>query len=274
MGKIQTGRNLPLATVIGLGLILLVVLSLFINKYVFVFLALAALLLASHEISTQWTKKKTIQISYSLIAISIIAMTILTAVNGVQGLVTAYAGALVLNIIFAYLSRKESSFFSIFGISFFTFTYLGVFGSLAMLMLRAEDGAGRVFLFIAITALSDTGGYLTGMLIGKHRIAPSISPKKSYEGLLGSLIFASVFAVFVGTYFVEITTNQAIILGISLAIFGTAGDLFESYLKRKLDIKDFSSLIPGHGGMFDRLDSLAPNALVSFVLFGLFVGFN
>ena len=274
MGKIQTGRNLPLATAIGSGLILLVVLTLFINKYVFVFLALAALLLASHEISTQWVEKKNIQISYSLVAISIIAMTILTAVNGVQGLATAYAGALVLNIIFAYLSRKESSFFSIFGISFFTFTYLGVFGSLAMLMLRTEDGAGRVFLFIAITALSDTGGYLTGMLIGKHRIAPSISPKKSYEGLLGSLIFASVFAVFVGPYFVEITTNQAIILGISLAIFGTAGDLFESYLKRKLDIKDFSSLIPGHGGMFDRLDSLAPNALVSFLLFGLFVGFN
>jgi phosphatidate cytidylyltransferase len=151
---------------------------------------------------------------------------------------------------------------------------LGIFGSLAMLILRVEDGASRVFLFIAITALSDTGGYLTGIVLGKHRLAPNISPNKSYEGLIGSIIFASLFAGIIGPRFLDITSVQGVIIGIVLAFSGTFGDLFESGIKRKLGIKDFSTLIPGHGGMFDRLDSLAPNALMSFLLFGYFLGFN
>jgi phosphatidate cytidylyltransferase len=177
-------------------------------------------------------------------------------------------------MIYSYISRNKSSFRSIFGISLFTFSYLGIFGSLAMLMLRTEDGAGRVFLFIAITALSDTGGYLTGIVIGKHRIAPNISPNKSYEGLAGSIVFAALFASLIGPRFVEIQFSEGLVIGVVLAISGTVGDLFESSIKRKLGIKDFSTLIPGHGGMFDRLDSLAPNALMSFLLFGLFLGFN
>ena len=274
MSKIQTGRNLPLATAIGLALILLVIASLFINKYAFVVLALTALLLAAREIVIEWSKTKNVSASFSLVAISILAMTMSSVFYGVTGLMISFLGSILINLIYSYISRNKSSFRSIFGISLFTFSYLGIFGSLAMLMLRTEDGAGRVFLFIAITALSDTGGYLTGIFIGKHRIAPSISPKKSYEGLAGSIVFASLFASLIGPKFVDIQFSEGLILGILLAITGTAGDLFESSIKRKLGIKDFSSLIPGHGGMFDRLDSLAPNALMSFLLFGLFLGFN
>ena len=274
MSKIQTGRNLPLATAIGLALILLVIASLFINKYAFVVLALTALLLAAREIVIEWSKTKNVSASFSLVAISILAMTMSSVFYGVTGLMISFIGSILINLIYSYISRNKSSFRSIFGISLFTFSYLGIFGSLAMLMLRTEDGAGRVFLFIAITALSDTGGYLTGIFIGKHRIAPSISPKKSYEGLAGSIVFASLFASLIGPKFVDIQFSEGLILGILLAITGTTGDLFESSIKRKLGIKDFSSLIPGHGGMFDRLDSLAPNALISFLLFGLFLGFN
>jgi phosphatidate cytidylyltransferase len=274
MSKIQTGRNLPLATAIGLALISLVIASLFINKYAFVFLALTALLLAAREIVTQWTKTKNVTASFPLVALSILAMTVSSVVYGLTGLVISLIVSTLINMLYAYFSRKQSSFRSVFGILFFAFSYLGIFGSLAMLMLRTEDGAGRVFLFIAITALSDTGGYLTGILIGKHRIAPNISPKKSYEGLAGSIIFASLFASLIGPKFVDIQFGEGLLIGVVLAISGTVGDLFESSIKRKLDIKDFSTLIPGHGGMFDRLDSLAPNALMSFLIFGLFLGFN
>ena len=274
MSKIQTGRNLPLATAIGLILISLVIASLFINKYAFVILALASLLLAAREIVTQWIKTKNVSASFTLVALSILAMTVSSVIYGVTGLILSFIGSILINLIYSYISRNKSSFRSIFGISLFTFSYLGIFGSLAMLMLRTEDGAGRVFLFIAITALSDTGGYLTGIVIGKHRIAPNISPNKSYEGLVGSIVFAALFAILIGPKFVDIQFSEGLIIGVVLAISGTVGDLFESSIKRKLGIKDFSTLIPGHGGMFDRLDSLAPNALMSFVLFGLFLGFN
>jgi len=274
MSKIQTGRNLPLATAIGLILISLVIASLFINKYAFVILALASLLLAAREIVTQWIKTKNVSASFTLVALSILAMTVSSVIYGVTGLILSFIGSILINLIYSYISRNKSSFRSIFGISLFTFSYLGIFGSLAMLMLRTEDGAGRVFLFIAITALSDTGGYLIGIVIGKHRIAPNISPNKSYEGLVGSIVFAALFAILIGPKFVDIQFSEGLIIGVVLAISGTVGDLFESSIKRKLGIKDFSTLIPGHGGMFDRLDSLAPNALMSFVLFGLFLGFN
>lgn len=274
MSKIKTGRNLPLATLIGLLLITLVVASLFIYKYVFIILALIALLLGAREFTNQWSKTKNVPISFLLVSLSIIAMTISAALSGINGLLTSYLIAILLNLFYSIFKNKKVDFSNIFWVTTFVISYLGIFGSLAMLMLRVEDGASRVFLFIAITALSDTGGYLTGIVLGKHRLAPNISPNKSYEGLIGSIIFASLFAGIIGPRFLDITSVQGVIIGIVLAFSGTLGDLFESGIKRKLGIKDFSTLIPGHGGMFDRLDSLAPNALMSFLLFGYFLGFN
>ena len=274
MSKIKTGRNLPLATLTGLFLITLVIASLFIYKYVFIILALIALLLGAREFTNQWSKTKNVPISFLLVSLSIIAMTISAALSGINGLLTSYLIAILLNLFYSIFKNKKVDFSNIFWVTTFVISYLGIFGSLAMLMLRVEDGASRVFLFIAITALSDTGGYLTGIVLGKHRLAPNISPNKSYEGLIGSIIFASLFAGIIGPRFLDITSVQGVIIGIVLAFSGTLGDLFESGIKRKLGIKDFSTLIPGHGGMFDRLDSLAPNALMSFLLFGYFLGFN
>jgi phosphatidate cytidylyltransferase len=274
VSKIKTGRNLPLATLIGLILITLVIASLFIYKYVFIILALIALLLGAREFTNQWSKTKNVPISFLLVSLSIIAMTISAALSGINGLLISYLIAILLNAFYSLFKSKKVDFSKIFWVTTFVISYLGIFGSLAMLMLRVEDGASRVFLFIAITALSDTGGYLTGIVLGKHRLAPNISPNKSYEGLIGSIIFASLFAGIIGPRFLDITSVQGVIIGIVLAFSGTLGDLFESGIKRKLGIKDFSTLIPGHGGMFDRLDSLAPNALMSFLLFGYFLGFN
>jgi phosphatidate cytidylyltransferase len=274
VSKIKTGRNLPLATLIGLLLITLVIASLFIYKYVFIILALTALLLGAREFTNQWSKTKNVPISFLLVSLSIIAMTISAAIYEINGLLISYLISILLNAFYSLFKSKKVDFSKIFWVTTFVISYLGIFGSLAMLMLRVEDGASRVFLFIAITALSDTGGYLTGIVLGKHRLAPNISPNKSYEGLIGSIIFASLFAGIIGPEFLDITSVQGVIIGIVLAFSGTLGDLFESGIKRKLGIKDFSTLIPGHGGMFDRLDSLAPNALMSFLLFGYFLGFN
>lgn len=274
MSKIQTGRNLPVATLVGLLLISLVIASLYINKYAFIAVALSALLLAAWEISAQWAKLRNIKVSFFLIALSITLMAFAAVIYGIQGLIIAYILSILLNVIFAFVTRNKSSFKKIILISIFIVSYLGLFGSLSMLMLKTETGASRVFLFIAITALSDTGGYFTGILFGKHKIASSISPNKSYEGLIGSIVFAGIFSALVAPALLNLSITQSIVLGITLAVSGTIGDLFESRVKRKIGIKDFSTIIPGHGGMVDRLDSLAPNAFMSSILFGLFLGFH
>jgi phosphatidate cytidylyltransferase len=269
--KIQTGRNLPKATAVGLLLIGLVIGTLFLFKYSFVILALVALLLANFEIIKQFNLKLKIDISNILVSLFVVIIVLISLIYGFTFFLLTYLFIVFLITLLSIFSKnRKNYFFSTLSI----FTYIGVFGSFAMLMLRPEDGPQRVFVFIAITALSDTGGYLAGIIFGRHKIVPSISPKKSYEGLLGSILLSVLFSIFIARKFLEINMIQAVILGLVLAVIGTCGDLFESIVKRKLGIKDFSTLLPGHGGIADRLDSLAFNAFASFGLFALFLGVN
>lgn len=270
MAKVKTGRNLPNAIIVGLILIGLVVLTLFINKYIFTFLALAAVLLAGYEVTDQLNKVKKLTLS-SFLNLVLISIFIIFSVLFEE---IGFTYALILGIIFVLIySYSQKIFKRTFIFSISTVLYLGIFGGLAMLMLNQPDGAERVFIFIALTALSDTGGYFSGILFGRHKLAPKISPKKSYEGLFGSILLSVLASIFVTPIFLDLNLTEAIILGLVLPITGTAGDLFESYVKRNLKIKDFSSFLPGHGGMADRIDSLAFNSLFSYLLFGIFLGF-
>ncbi|MBU6279922.1 MAG: phosphatidate cytidylyltransferase, partial [Actinomycetales bacterium] len=107
---------------------------------------------------------------------------------------------------------------------------------------------------------------------GKHPIAPKVSPKKSWEGLAGSLVLQALVGALAFTYLLDAPWWQGVIAGIVLTITATAGDFAESAMKRDLGVKDMGSFLPGHGGMMDRLDSLIPNAFASWALFLLFLG--
>ncbi len=273
MKKIQTGRNLPVAILLTIFLISLVIFCLYVAEFLFPYLVITALLMAAYELNSQWRKAGLDIVPFSLTAISLITLLFTSVYFGLNGLLLSYLVIFIITTIFSLKYLQTNKFKPVFLISIFVVSYLGILGSSAMLMLESTDGASRVFVFIAATALSDTGGYLTGILFGKHFIAPNISPKKSYEGLVGSIVFAGIFGYFAMPLFLDLGPIQGVIIAILLAIVGTMGDLFESGLKRKIGIKDFSSLIPGHGGMFDRLDSLAPNALISYIAFGITLGF-
>ncbi|MFM1825937.1 MAG: hypothetical protein RLZZ37_572 [Actinomycetota bacterium] len=270
MEKIKTGRNLPNAILVGLVLIGLVAITLFINKYAFTFLALAAVLLAGYEVTTQLNKAKKLDLSIFINLVLISIFILFSVFFELSGLTYAFILSIIIILIYSYSQEK---FRQTFLFSITTVLYLGVFGALVMLMLNKPDGAERIFIFIALTAVSDTGGYFTGILFGKHKLAPKISPKKSYEGLLGSVLLSVVISILVTPLFLDLNITESIILGLALSLTGTAGDLFESFVKRNLNIKDFSSILPGHGGMADRIDSLAFNSLFSFLLFGIFLGF-
>jgi phosphatidate cytidylyltransferase len=116
---------------------------------------------------------------------------------------------------------------------------------------------------------SDIGGYAAGVLFGKHPMVPAISPKKSWEGFTGSLIFGTAASVLAVTFLLDKPPWVGIPLGIMLVTTGTLGDLIESQVKRDLGIKDMGTLLPGHGGLMDRIDSVLPSAVATWVVLTL-----
>ncbi len=116
---------------------------------------------------------------------------------------------------------------------------------------------------------SDIGGYIAGVLFGKHTMAPAISPKKSWEGLAGSLLFGVTASVLAVMFLLDKPWWAGLALGVMLVITGTLGDLVESQFKRDLGIKDMSNLLPGHGGMMDRIDAMLPSAVATWIVLTL-----
>ncbi len=146
--------------------------------------------------------------------------------------------------------------------------YVPLLGSFAALILAGENGPVRIVTFLLIVIMGDTGGYVAGVLFGRHPMAPKISPKKTWEGLVGSVLFGTVAGVLMTVYALGQPFWVGIVLGVCLVAIGTCGDLIESLIKRDLGIKDMSSFLPGHGGVMDRLDSLliaAPGGLADHV---------
>jgi phosphatidate cytidylyltransferase len=141
----------------------------------------------------------------------------------------------------------------------------------AALLAQGPDGPRRVLVFIFTVVCSDVGGYAAGVLLGKHPMAPSVSPKKSWEGFGGSLTACALAgAVFFGTL-LHASPLLGVVYGLAVVASATLGDLGESMVKRDIGIKDMSELLPGHGGLMDRLDSLLPTAPVAWLLLSAFV---
>jgi phosphatidate cytidylyltransferase len=144
--------------------------------------------------------------------------------------------------------------------------YVPMLGSFAPLMLAEDEGAARLVTFMLVVTMSDTGGLIGGVLFGKHPMAPKISPKKSWEGFAGSMVFGIAAAVLMMVLVLKVPFWVGIIIGVCLVTVGTCGDLIESMIKRDIGIKDMSSFLPGHGGVMDRLDSLLVAAPVAWLI--------
>jgi phosphatidate cytidylyltransferase len=137
--------------------------------------------------------------------------------------------------------------------------YIGWLGSYIALLRVQEQGLYWTMLVIGAAALADTGGYLFGSLFGKHRIAPSISPKKSWEGYIGGIFFGALTtwltAAILHHFIPQILPVHGLIIGAVISVLVPFGDLAESMMKRQFQIKDSSHILPGHGGILDRIDS-------------------
>jgi phosphatidate cytidylyltransferase len=149
--------------------------------------------------------------------------------------------------------------------------YVPLLAGFAVLMLRPDDGATRIAAFIVTVVCSDVGGYVAGVLFGRHPMSATISPKKSWEGLGGSVLACMIAGVLMVGLALDGSWWQGVLFGAAIAVTATLGDLGESIVKRDLGIKDMGRLLPGHGGLMDRMDSLLPSAAVAYLLLTLFV---
>jgi len=139
----------------------------------------------------------------------------------------------------------------------------------AILLCIPDDGKMRVLVTLACVVLSDTGGYATGVFLGKHPMAPSVSPKKSWEGFAGSVFWTALGGALLLYFVFHVPWWHGAILGAAVSVAAVLGDLAESLIKRDLGIKDMSNLLPGHGGLMDRLDSVVFAAPTAFALLTL-----
>jgi phosphatidate cytidylyltransferase len=153
--------------------------------------------------------------------------------------------------------------------SVFVLTYVPFLVCFAALMTAEDKGPRLITAFIATVVASDTGGYVAGVLFGKHPMAPSISPKKSWEGFGGSALFCAVAGALFFWLLLDSHWYYGLLFGLAVVASATLGDLGESMIKRDIGIKDMGNLLPGHGGLMDRLDSILPTAPVAWLLFAL-----
>ncbi len=272
----RAGRNLPAAIALGVGLGAYVVLSLLFFKPAFVLLMAVALVLASVELHQALSKRGMHSAIVPIVAggAAISIGSYLAGVDKVFSTTSVLLAALALTVLPALIWRMPKGpdgFVSDVAASLLIIGYVPMLGSFAALMLAEDNGGARLVTFLLVVTMSDTGGYVGGVLFGKHPMAPRISPKKSWEGFVGSVVFAVGFGVLMAVFGLHVPFWIGIIIGVSLVVVGTCGDLIESLIKRDLGIKDMSSFLPGHGGVMDRLDSLLVAAPVAWLIMYLLV---
>lgn len=162
---------------------------------------------------------------------------------------------------------KKKALWGILGIAYIAIPC----GALAWLREIQDSGLYIIMWIIATVWASDIGAYITGKIIGGPKLAPKISPGKTWSGAIGGLIFGTVASVYLTYNFVGFSITRSVLLGIFLVISAQLGDLFESWVKRKFGVKDSGSLIPGHGGLLDRLDSLLFAATAAAIYLSFFI---
>lgn len=264
--EIKTGRNLPLATLVGLVLFGLVLLSTFVANWLFLPLLTLFIMLAVVELVDVFNGK-----SQSVSKPALLGLTpVLFAAayfGGVSELLAGYAFGIMVLIVVSLRAGIEN-FISRISHSLLILTYLPFMAAFVLIMLNEAEGALRVLAFILLTVASDTGAYFAGILFGKRPMAPKISPAKTWEGFAGGMLLQLIMGALVFHYFFDASIWLGLLAGFAMTFTAVIGDLFESAIKRDAGIKDMSGVLPGHGGVLDRLDSLIPNALIAWALFG------
>ena len=254
----RAGRKLFPSIAVSLSLVALVWFALAYRREIFAVVVAVAVLLGIREIVRAFNASG-IYIPYAGLIIAALALSYATWNGGVEGLAVATAIAIPVLLI-QLLTRGPEGFVASATATTFSLLYLPFLGGFLILLGRTSTGLERVMTFVVLVGCNDTFGYIVGVLIGKHALVPKISPKKSWEGLIGSLVFTTAGGILSFIYILEMQWWIGAVVGLMIVFTATCGDLIESAMKRDLALKDMGSLLPGHGGMLDRLDSVLISA--------------
>ncbi|MHA3022591.1 phosphatidate cytidylyltransferase [Mycobacterium sp. BMJ-28] len=268
----RAGRNLPAAIAVGAVLGALAIGTLLFAPIWWLPLLAVAIAIATHEVIRRLREQ-----GYALPTLALLiggqAMIWLTWPFGVAGLLGGYGATIVVCMVWRLvgqgLNRQPVNYLRDIAATVLLATWVPMFAAFTALLIFADHGGVRVFTVIVTVVFADIGGYVAGVLFGKHLLAPAISPKKSWEGLGGSLLFGITAAVLSVTFLMDKPAWVGVPLGVLLVVTGVLGDLVESQVKRDLGIKDMGTLLPGHGGIMDRIDAMLPSAVVGWIVLTL-----
>jgi phosphatidate cytidylyltransferase len=260
----RAGRNLPAAITSGVVLVVAIVLSLVFWKPAFIIIVCAAVVVAVWEMH-QGLHHRGIDIPEEPLMVGGVVMVVVAYLFGAPALVTATAVTALVTMLWL-LHRGVEGYVENATASVFTLVYLPFLASFVALILSEDEGVKGVITFVAVTIASDIGGYAVGVLFGKHPMAPVISPKKSWEGFAGSAVTCVAVGYLMVVHLLGGDWWVGVALGLIAVVMATLGDLVESVMKRDLGLKDMSHIIPGHGGLMDRLDSLLATVAPTWLL--------
>jgi phosphatidate cytidylyltransferase len=267
-GHGRAGRDLRAAIGVGVALVAVIIGSLVVRREAFVALVVVAILVGVVEL-TRALQAGAFRAPMVPLLIGAVAMLVLAWSRGPTGLVTGFL-VTVLAVLLWRLGDGPAGYLHDAAAGVLVALYVPLLAGFAVLLVVPDDGVARVLAFIAAVVASDVGGYIAGVLFGKHPMAPSISPKKSWEGMVGSVLLCELVGVTIFTLTFHEPWWGGALFGMAIAVTATIGDLGESLIKRDLGIKDMGHLLPGHGGLMDRLDSLLPSAAVAYLVLSLF----
>ncbi|MFT7838417.1 phosphatidate cytidylyltransferase [Saccharothrix sp. BKS2] len=266
----RAGRDLPAAIAVGVGLGAVILVALLTVRELFIGVVAVAVAISTYELASALKRGAGIQVALVPVLVGGQAALWLAWPLGRAGVLGAFVVTMLVCLMWR-LKDGADGYLRDVTASVFTVAYVAVFASFAVMLVVPEDGVFRVLAFLIGVVLSDTGGYVAGVLLGKHPMAPTISPKKSWEGFAGSMVAGMVGGALTVGVLLDGQWWQGVLFGAAIVVTATAGDLVESLIKRDLGIKDMGTLLPGHGGLMDRMDSLLPSAVVSWLLLHLFV---
>lgn len=273
----SAGRDLKVAIPVGIGLGALVLTCVFLIPGWYPLVA-AAMGLATWEVTTRLKEAGYVLPRWLMIAGGQ-AMVWSSMWYETKGVVSAFV-ATCLAVMFLRLFARSSTgapenYLRDMTMSIFVLTWIPLFGSFAAMLGRYErvtdsgaiiSGSSFIVTLMLCVIASDVGGYAAGVVFGKHPMAPAVSPKKSWEGFAGSVITAALAGAGCVHFLLQHSFLLGLLMGMVLAVCATMGDLVESQFKRELGIKDMSAMVPGHGGIMDRLDGMLPAAMITWLV--------